>query len=142
VVNCIYSKDIIGGTKMNKNLDKSGNKFQLPNGADWTYAYVDMQSVNVAWKEDGTPYVGKQGIINFSDAAGTVYSIYVYPEQVTDGISGEVTIYLNNYPEDKIVLVPSRFNTLDGIMPAGHDGNYATNVCYYIHNGEKVNLAY
>lgn len=123
-------------------VDKSGNKFQLPNGADWTYAYVDMQSVNVAWKEDGTPYVGKQGIINFSDAAGTVYSIYVYPEQVTDGISGEVTIYLNNYPEDKIVLVPSRFNTLDGIMPAGYDGNYATNVCYYIHNGEKVNLAY
>lgn len=58
-------------------LDEDGNRFVLPNGAEWEEAESDLQSMEVAWGPDGSVYSALVGYIRFYCTDGHAYHIYM-----------------------------------------------------------------
>ena len=123
-------------------LDENGNKFQLPNGEEWTEAQLQFNTWegSASDREGGTHDV-TTGWITFYTASGS-YQLYITDEWVDfydeNGYLTKSVFYLNNVSGNTIVLKQSEFNTLSSVFPGGYDGNYASESTYYIVNGETI----
>ena len=125
-------------------LDENGNKFQLPNGVDWTEASLNFNTWegSASDREGGTHDV-TTGWITFYTTSGS-YQLYITDEWVDfyDDCDPpnllKTVYYLNNVSGNAIVLKQSEFNTLSSVFPGGYEGNYASENTYYIVNGETI----
>ena len=125
-------------------LDENGNKFQLPNGEEWTEAQLQFNTwEGSASDREGGAHDVTTGWITFYTASGS-YQLYITDEWVDfyDDCDPPNLIksvyYLNNVSGNAIVLKQSEFNTLSSVFPGGYDGNYASESTYYIVNGETI----
>lgn len=126
-------------------LDENGNKFQLPNGVDWTEASLNFNTWegSASDREGGTHDV-TTGWITFYTGLGPSYQLYITDEWVDfyDDCDPpnllKTVYYLNNVSGNAIVLKQSEFNTLSSVFPGGYEGNYASESTYYIVNGETI----
>lgn len=123
-------------------LDEEGNRFVLPNGAEWEEVEVDLESTEVMWESDGTAHNGLVGFLRFYCTDGKAYHICVWEDAVeTQTPEGTIyTYHLNNYTGNTIVLAKSTYQTVDTIFPDGCTIDLATRDSYYIANGETVVL--
>ena len=119
-------------------LDEDGNRFVLPNGAEWEEAESDLQSMEVAWGPDGSVYSALVGYIRFYCTDGHAYHIYICCDEMQnpDPYDPSYIYHLNNYSGNTIVLAKSAYQTVDTIFPGGCSVDVATRDCYYIANGE------
>lgn len=124
-------------------LDENGNKFQLPNGLDWTNAWTDFFSYEGLWGPYGDAYTVTEGRILFSCSDGNVYGIYVYQECINaeDG-SGDLIYFLNSYSGNTIMLKKCAYQTVDMVYPGGYNMPLASRDCYYIYNGDMVVMSF
>lgn len=122
-------------------LDESGNRFELPNGAEWIEVESHLQSTPVSWKPDGTAYNALVGELCFYCADGQAYYIYVCDEvEDPDPNDTSYMLHLNNYSGNTITLKKTQYQTVDTLFPGGYTVNVATRDCYYISNGETVTI--
>lgn len=122
-------------------LDENGNRFVLPNGAEWTQVETSLTDTPVAWGPDGTEYSALEGEIRFFCTDGQAYHIYVCAEMIDSNPNdSSVEYYLNHYTGNTIKLKQSQSQTVDSKFPGGYTVNVASRNCYYIENGEKVVL--
>lgn len=125
-------------------LDENGNKFQLPNGEEWTEAKVDFQIWEDSFTDkNGTSHDVTTGRIYFYTGSGKQAYIIELADEVQDIYDAEghplgTIFYLNNISGDTIVLKQCEYRTVSDIFPGGYDGNYASENCYYILNGETI----
>lgn len=120
-------------------LDEDGNRFVLPNGAEWTQVEADLTDAPVVWGPDGTEYCALQGHLRFYCTDGQTYHIYICEESIDpDPYDTSLEYYLNHYTGDTIMLKQSEFQTVDSRFPGGYTVNVASRNCYYIVNGETV----
>lgn len=120
-------------------LDADGNRFVLPNGAEWTQVEANLTDAPVVWGPDGTEYSALQGELRFYCTDGQTYNIYICEESTDpDPYDTSLMYYLNHYTGDTIMLKQSEFQTVDSRFPGGYNVNTASRNCYYIANGETV----
>lgn len=125
-----------------KVLDISGNKFQLPNGADWLYADSQLWWYEGFWSADGQGHYVYEGDIYFYDEDGNKYLLHINPEIIELDQAPQTTGFItNNFSGNTIIIAPCEYTTIDH-MGLSYQSEYATNVCYYITNGEMIVLDY
>lgn len=124
-------------------LDENGNKFQLPNGVEWTEAKTDFITMEGFFDKYGVAHNVTTGRIYFYTGTGAqAYIIEISDEY--EEIYGENNIYigsiyhLNNISDDVIVLKQCQNTMVSDVYPGGYSGNLASEYCYYILNGEQV----
>ena len=130
------------GIKYNYNLkvlDTSGNKFQLPNGADWVRADSQL------WWYEGLYSADGQGHdLYFSAEDGNRYMLHIYPTMRTmDTVYTSTGTWTNNFVGDTIIIAPcdDGFTTIEQ-FGLSFESLYCTKQCYYITNGELIILDY
>lgn len=128
-------------------LDESGNRFELPNGEEWTEAVYGPDFM--LWEDsmldlEGNMHDVAQGSIIFYTTSGRSYNIYITSEWVDtyaeDG--GELVssiAYTSNAFGNTIVLKQCAYQTLADYFTGGYEPDmYASDYMYYIVNGETI----
>lgn len=126
-------------------LDENGNRFQLPNGEEWTEAVFGTDFI--LWEDavsdlEGNPHDTAQGGIIFHTPSGDAYAIYIIDEMVDnceDGFSHGSTLYTSVPTSNTIVLKQCAYRTLADYFLGGYEPEfYASDYMYYIVNGETI----
>lgn len=128
-------------------LDESGNRFQLPNGEEWTEAVYGPDFM--LWEDsmsdlEGNMHDTAQGNIIFYTTSGKSYNIYITSEWVDTYAedSGELVssiAYTSNASGNTIVLKQCAYQTLADYFTGGYEPDmYASDYMYYIVNGETI----
>lgn len=125
-------------------LDEYGNKFQLPNGEEWTTASYDFNTwEGAASDREGGIHDVTTGWITFNTPSGS-YQLYITDEWVEFYEENEPyyliksVYYLNNISGNAIILKECESKTLADIFPGGYEGKFASEKAYYIVNGETI----